>query len=696
VWEKKLEEVKEKIKDAIENTENISTESRNWIIRQRYNYNNQLKCMNHASYREKWERFISDPQIKVFMEDPYLLSFLKNLTAYYEKFAIYKSHQDIRSMDKNLAEFRYTCRDSKRGNGQGFWNQYRETRILELMPDFFKQDDPFDKCIGYYTFYVDNGRNHAKRPKKSSSITQKSEETDENFWFRWRNNLRVAYRKKNSQTETEEKETHTQDKDYWQRITFTNDMETYLKEKMPDFFEDLKFSNEDRMKNVETYCKWYKENERQPNRHIAEWRSNMKAAYNGKKYSKNVLTNEMIQKLLSVDPLFFKDDIKTDIDRRKDVDGYIEWRRSNSHPPTTSRNFKGEKLTELQKDQKKWSLWASAIRGGTSLYPEDLLNELCEKFPEVFDLKSIREILNNGCKFQLKTGKRKGEFCGKRVNKDSQFCSMHRMRSNSLPEQPLVFLLECPSCGQCFSTLNDDNLCQDCATKKPLKPKPQAKTEEEIRNELEVRSKEELVDKLTKMKYQSQANNYNSEKKGEDFNKQSANQMLSTHCPIAKPDSLVLILDTKKFLTTDALIKKGYAKNNIFIPQYDRTEYEEMKKQHARVFNTSLYDCIAESEDCEFTATWFDYTCTPTGSDTCRPMDDINLYFARKLAEHESLFAVTFCKRNAQIPNDEDVVRWTKKQIYAIAKKNGYVLTEDELFEYDNMFYIHFVCTKKK
>jgi hypothetical protein len=104
---------------------------------------------------------------------------------------------------------------------------------------------------------------------------------------------------------------------------------------------------------------------------------------------------------------------------------------------------------------------------------------------------------------------------------------------------------------------------------------------------------------------------------------------------------------------------------------------------------------LKDSEDCQFTATWFDYQETITGNETCRPLDDIALYFGREFPANNSSFAVTFCKRNVQFSEDENAVEKSKELINDIAEKNGYYLTREKVFEYGNMYYIHWKVVKK-
>jgi hypothetical protein len=245
-----------------------------------------------------------------------------------------------------------------------------------------------------------------------------------------------------------------------------------------------------------------------------------------------------------------------------------------------------------------------------------------------------------------------------------------------------------------FMEIDDENEkdpIQQVAPTKKLKLKKPPKTTTEIEQGLQNLSKEELIKDLAKLKAQQQSNVYDADCKAKDSSKLRANQIFLQHVP--QPDdatSLALILDTSCFLTRDNLMKKGFHRDSIYIPQYDKEEYKKMREHHARVFHKSLYAFLEESEDTKFSATWFDYTCTLTGNDSCRPLDDIKLFFRRKFAKHNSLFAVTFSKRNVQMEEDRDVVFETQKTLETIAATYGYSLSCNYGHEYGNMYYLHF------
>jgi superfamily II DNA or RNA helicase len=458
-----------------------------WLLRQRYNYRDTCGCMRQEAYRKKWEEFESDPLVKPFLDDKYLGVFIKQLNAYYSLYCnSNRDHTKCRKNDEKIAGWRHNQLQANKGKDTGtVWNVKRKNLILELMPDFFETSfDGMRKCEDYYHFYLEQNSNHAKRPKKSIPENETPEaktirEREDKF-FRWRNMMRVTFRKKQSEGKSE-----NNDLNYYKRVNLTDDMVKFLTEKMPDFFEDKKVTDEDRMKKVEEYCKFFEVEERRPIRNknneiefrLAEWRGGMKAAFHEKDFFKGVLTDEMTTKLLSVDPDFFKDDIKTDYDREKQVEEYIEWRKINPHPKTIIQNKRNEDCTDKELIQKKWSLFTHAINNAQYNYPENLVNKLCTLFPETFKVEKIKNKLSNPCPFVLKTGKRKGELCGKPHIRNSLMCSSHKNRlaveaSEKDKFEPIVYVCQSKLRGKsgevCGKPCVGDT--GKCKTHKPKSP----------------------------------------------------------------------------------------------------------------------------------------------------------------------------------------------------------------------------------
>ena len=689
-----------------------------WLNRQTLNYKKSDRCMGQDLYRKKWEEFKSNPIINIFIEDRYFGRFLEKLNEYYSLFLeCNKNHSECWSKDKKISGWRrkqLEAYNAYKGSSLSRHTEERKKRILELMPDFFElSPDSMQKCQDYYNFYCENGSRHAHRPKKDSKKVVDPKERDENYMYRWRNCIRVAWKKMKGQNTIDDSEEY--DKSYWEYITLTADMIEFLTDKMPDFFENLETTDEDRMMRINNYEKFFNLNKRQPVRcfkkvknneellehQLAEWRGGMKSAFKGHAFFKGVLTSKMSEKLLTIDPNFFKEDVKTDSDREQDIKNYIDWRKTNPHPKTTIQKTKNENCTPEQLIQKKWSLWAYGINKGIYIYSKILTDGLCKMFPEVFKKENFKKPHIN-CLFILKTGKRKNEKCDRPCVQNELWCSRHKKSSPKTKdflsieeETEIILLFTCSKCSLDFPLELEVNfLCPSCRSsplpQSPIPPIPSShppppiKTLEECKDKASALSQDQLIEKVAKKTFQEQKG-YRPSMKKADPDKQRANLLFVERS--SQKIGLALILDSQNFLTTNALIDAGYDREYISIPQYDKTEYLIQKKTHNNVSNQSLNAFLQDTKIEKFSTAWFDYTCTYSGNVGCRPKDDIELYFSRKFADNESTFAVTFSKREK---TDEEELRVdeTRKHISLLAKKNGYALTDEVKFEYGNMYFI--------
>ena len=225
-------------------------------------------------------------------------------------------------------------------------------------------------------------------------------------------------------------------------------------------------------------------------------------------------------------------------------------------------------------------------------------------------------------------------------------------------------------------------------SKKKNHSSPTLKTPEQCLAKAESTSLEELVAFKAKKMFAEQKKPYNPDVKQYEPNKLGANAMVADR--VSRKIGHALILDTHAFVTRNALLCKGFKASEIFIPQMDREEYLRMKESHKEVFEMSLNDFLQNISDDgkKFSLAWFDYFCTFGGNDECRPVNDIDLYFSRGFADNESTFAVTFSKREQMEDDVFNRVDHSKEEINIIAKKWGYALTREKLFEYGSMYLI--------
>ena len=282
------------------------------------------------------------------------------------------------------------------------------------------------------------------------------------------------------------------------------------------------------------------------------------------------------------------------------------------------------------------------------------------------------------------------------------FKNQQPTRHSTLPPTPpprpsprFVLITDCVTCN---SEIEDGEVCKACTSQSPLPMPIPPKPLEHFAQKASELSNEELQQAWAKSKFQAQSGYYPADKKNGEKNKQYANDVFKEFVKAPVNDaSLALILDSRNMLTTKTLKDIGFKTDNIYIPQFHKKEYDIQKEVHQQVHHTSLYNFLNESEDCNFSATWFYYHETITGNEMCRPLEDIELYFQRMFPAHNSIFAVTFCKRNVQFVDIEDTVEKSKELINDIAERYGYHLIREKIYEYGSgMYYIHWkVCENK-
>ena len=136
-----------------------------------------------------------------------------------------------------------------------------------------------------------------------------------------------------------------------------------------------------------------------------------------------------------------------------------------------------------------------------------------------------------------------------------------------------------------------------------------------------------------------------------------------------------LILDGETLQTTKNLVKIGYKKSDIYIP--NPFSFEKIKtKRSINVYNMLLGDFInkANEENLKFTTTFFDYCCNINGNDEIKPFEDIGKYFENELAKDNSIFALTFSyRKNKKSEYLHEDLLTTQAYIEEIANENGYI-----------------------
>jgi superfamily II DNA or RNA helicase len=564
----------------------------------------------------------------------------------------------------------------------------QQTKVLNVDPDFFQDlaGVKNQKIKEYISFYRANQR----QPKDSST------DESEKQIAKWRSRMKLAAKSKRDITPLNE-----------EQITTVLSVD-------PFFFQ---YQDIDGAKNqrLEEYIAFYVENHRQPKENksdkdenrVAQWRGDMKKAY--KEIGKAIpLTEDQQTTVLAIDPDFFQDKDLAGAKNQR-IDEYIAFYKANQRQPKENQSDKVENLAAQWRGRMKRA--ANGVKRITPLTKEQQTIVLSVD-PDFFQKGRTKK---SPCITPITPSTETCDSCGTEIEEDT-ICSC-KILTQSRPGSPKLKkskkavnkpveklqIFEIYDTCESGNDIEEGSECSSCTKPKPLsvhkqvvenesscskepthKAPPPIKTLDECLAIASALTPEEKNVKIGKVIFQGQ-NGYRPEAKQANPDKLEANRLFASQAKNNIGDAL--ILDSSNFITTMALVSVGYDKERIYIPQYDKDEYDLQKQEHNHVSNESLNECLSGSDDTKYTAAWFDYTCTFNGNVNCRPEEDIKLYFSRKFPDKESVFAVTFCKRE-KTEDAVDRVENTKKRISRIAKENGYALTVETKYEYGNMYFI--------
>lgn len=189
---------------------------------------------------------------------------------------------------------------------------------------------------------------------------------------------------------------------------------------------------------------------------------------------------------------------------------------------------------------------------------------------------------------------------------------------------------------------------------------------------------------------------YDAKIRSADKNKKEVNRIIQKYADeSAKKFGAhnAVILDTSSFLTTNALIKAGYSKSKIEIPNFS-SDYHKIKKKHRSTFNMSLSEYLDMINELpvkdyreKYSLIFMDYCCSVLGNKDVNPESDIEKMFKMRMPRNGSIFATTFSFRNGKLTNYEAV----SMADYIVSKnafENGYaVIKQKKSKAYNGMFF---------
>ncbi len=124
---------------------------------------------------------------------------------------------------------------------------------------------------------------------------------------------------------------------------------------------------------------------------------------------------------------------------------------------------------------------------------------------------------------------------------------------------------------------------------------------------------------------------YNSKKRSADKNKKKINSLLGLMAKGKLSNGNALILDSPALLTTKSLLKSGFNKLKIFVP--NPVDYEGIdKKEPMIVYDLWLNDFL-KHKVCPKTVSFafLDFCSSLDGNNYCKPIKDIELLFNKRL-----------------------------------------------------------------
>lgn len=111
----------------------------------------------------------------------------------------------------------------------------------------------------------------------------------------------------------------------------------------------------------------------------------------------------------------------------------------------------------------------------------------------------------------------------------------------------------------------------------------------------------------------------------------------------SNPKGNAIVLDGTDTQTTKTMVKHGWNKNQIEIPNYSQDYYQIIRK-HQQTTKTTLNQLIKNTRK-KYRLIYADYMCSFEGNSNCKPREDIEELFTKKLLLPGGLFAITLAQR---------------------------------------------------
>ena len=140
-------------------------------------------------------------------------------------------------------------------------------------------------------------------------------------------------------------------------------------------------------------------------------------------------------------------------------------------------------------------------------------------------------------------------------------------------------------------------------------------------------------------------------------------------------DKNAIVLDGENVKTTKTLIKAGWRKNNIHIPNFS-DDYKAILRKGYNTEYVSLQTMIKRAPRASIGLLYADYMCSIDGNKDCSPLEDIDILFEEKKLADGAALGITIALRS-KIPSDKffvnNAVQKAISKVTTCAFENGYI-----------------------
>ncbi len=190
---------------------------------------------------------------------------------------------------------------------------------------------------------------------------------------------------------------------------------------------------------------------------------------------------------------------------------------------------------------------------------------------------------------------------------------------------------------------------------------------------------------------------YNDDAISSKNSKLDANQVFADAVSLSPSRGAIIYLEAQSFLTTRTLLANQIFSLKMpvnFSPRVVNTLLKADLPTTLPLLGTMLQ--VLQENIYDLRAAWFDFCGSFDGSENCKPQQDIQFLFQSQQLLDDSIFAVTFCLRDARRPKLKAHQKQTRIRtwIRRTASKHGYNLKCLQVLRYfPQMLFLVYKCS---